>query len=69
VNPAFSAMSGFTESELLCVGPPYPDWDPAHLAEIEAAFAKTMAGDFTTVQLPFRPKTGELFWVEAAPGC
>ncbi len=67
VNPAFEKMSGYTEAELLGVGPPFPYWDPDHLAETQAAYATTMLGEFGLVQLPFRRKSGEIFWIEARP--
>ena len=33
VNPAFCAMTGFAEEELLGKSPPYPHWPPDHIEE------------------------------------
>ncbi|MFN9707650.1 MAG: PAS domain S-box protein [Burkholderiales bacterium] len=33
VNPAFCAMTGFTEDELIGKSPPYPHWPPDHIEE------------------------------------
>jgi PAS domain S-box-containing protein len=69
VNPAFEQMSGFSEEELLGVGPPHPYWDEEHLELIESAFQQSMQGDFATFELPFRRKDGSRFWSEVSPSC
>lgn len=69
VNSAFEKMVGYTESELLGVGAPYPYWDPEYTKETEKALAGVLGGDFSNVILPFRNKSGRRFWIEATPSC
>ncbi|BDI06926.1 PAS domain S-box protein [Sphaerotilus microaerophilus] len=44
VNPAFSAMTGFTEAELIGRLPPYPHWAPELLDESARLLRQELAG-------------------------
>ncbi|MCK6423957.1 MAG: PAS domain S-box protein [Burkholderiaceae bacterium] len=44
VNPAFSAMTGFTEAELIGRLPPYPHWPPELLDESARLLRQELAG-------------------------
>ena len=66
-NPALCTMTGFSRDDLIGVGAPHPYWPPEEYAAIEAAFAKTLAGDTATFALTFMRKDGERFPVLVTP--
>jgi diguanylate cyclase (GGDEF)-like protein/PAS domain S-box-containing protein len=67
VNPAFCQMTGFSRKELIGVGPPHPYWPPEAYGEIEAAFQKTLRGEFGDFELIFMRKNGTRFPVLVSP--
>ncbi|WP_442775282.1 PAS domain S-box protein [Sphaerotilus montanus] len=44
VNPAFCAMTGFTEAELIGRMPPYPHWPPERMEESSRLLQQELAG-------------------------
>ncbi len=67
VNPALCRMTGFTEDELVGVGPPHPYWPPEELEVIGESFAKTLRDEATDFDLTFMRKNGERFPVLLTP--
>ena len=68
VNSALCRMTGYSRSELLdCSGPPLPYWPPEDYGKIQAAFKKTMEGEFSKWELTFKRKNGERFPVIVSP--
>ena len=69
VNNALCRMTGFSQDELLGVGPPHPYWAPEAYPVIEQAFQETLTGKFADVELSFMRKDGELFPAGRVTGC
>ncbi|MCH8474862.1 MAG: PAS domain S-box protein [Opitutales bacterium] len=67
VNPSFCQMLGFTREELLGKQPPFPYWHPDHHDDIKQKMFNVMAGDFSTLSLPFCHRNGQTVWVELTP--
>ena len=67
VNPAFCAMTGFSEDELIGSGPVHCYWPPEERENIQIAFDKTLRGEFAEVELLFVRKDGERFPVLVIP--
>ncbi|MDQ5898747.1 MAG: hypothetical protein QG612_2833, partial [Pseudomonadota bacterium] len=44
VNPAFCAMTGFTEADLIGRMPPYPHWPPEHMEQNNRLLKQELAG-------------------------
>ncbi|MEL6534778.1 MAG: PAS domain S-box protein [Bacteroidota bacterium] len=61
VNPAFLEMTGFSPDELKGQTPPFPYWPEEETENIQAAFDKTLKGNFEEVELVFQRKSGERF--------
>jgi PAS domain S-box-containing protein len=63
VNPAFCQMTGWSESELVGRGPPFPYWPPGQHAEQRARLAETLAGKTPSsgFELKVLRKDGTLF--------
>ncbi len=63
VNPAFCAMVGWSESELLGARPPFVYWPPGEVEAITEALAKVVQGDAPAggLELRFCRRQGELF--------
>src|SRR5262245_25392346 len=61
VNPAFCAMVGWTEAELVGARPPFPYWPPEEVDTIAASLEKVICGDTPTggTELRFRRRSGE----------
>jgi PAS domain S-box-containing protein len=62
VNPAFCAMVGWSEKELVGARPPFAYWPPQQLENITEALAKVIQGSAPAegLELIFRRRTGEL---------
>ena len=67
VNPAFCAMTGFSEEELIGVSPPHPYWPEEEYENIQEAFLQTQRGDTSNFELVFKKKSGERFPVIVSP--
>ncbi len=67
VNPAFCAMTGFSESELIGLGPEHSYWPPEELENIQRLLARAMHGEFAEIELTFMRKGGERFQVVLNP--
>src|SRR6266404_5449898 len=62
VNPAFCAMVGWSEKELVGVRPPFAYWPPEQLESITDALGRVIEGRAPAegLELIFRRRTGEL---------
>ncbi len=62
VNPAFGAMTGWSEQELVGSSPPFAFWPPNQIETISSAFARVVEGQAPAqgLELRFRRRTGEL---------
>lgn len=60
-NPAFCQMTGFSEEELIGVGPPHPYWPPEELPGISAALKQALGNPASNFELMFMRKNGERF--------
>jgi PAS domain S-box-containing protein len=67
VNPAFCAMTGFSESEIIGYGPEYSYWPSEERDNIAMYLAKALDGEFAEIELTFARKSGERFPVLANP--
>ncbi len=67
VNPAFCAMTGFSESELIGRGPEHAYWPPEERENIQLLLAKALRGEFAEIELTFMRKDGERFPVLLNP--
>jgi PAS domain S-box-containing protein len=67
VNPAFCKMTGYSEQELVGSAPGDSYWPPEELERIQIAFARTLSGEFSEVELVFKRKNGERFPVIVNP--
>ncbi len=67
VNPAFCQMTGYSQEELIGSGPAHLYWPPEEREHIRDAFAKTLSGEFNSVELNFMHKDGERFPVIVNP--
>lgn len=71
MNEAYGRMFGYTEQEVMAMGPPYPLWPEMERAKIEKAFALHLAGKTPPegFNLRFKHKDGHLLdvLVTAAP--
>ena len=65
--PPFVEMTGFSAQELIGSGPEHRYWPPEEREHIQAAFAKTLRGEFADVELIFMRKDGERFPVLVNP--
>jgi PAS domain S-box-containing protein len=63
VNPAFCAMTGFSESELIGRRPPFPYWPPDRHEEIHRLLQQELQGRSPTggIEVKVMHKGGELF--------
>jgi PAS domain S-box-containing protein len=63
VNPAFCAMVGWREAELIGASPPFAYWPPDEVETISEALSKFVQGEAPAggVELPFRRRYGERF--------
>lgn len=63
VNPAFAAMTGWTEDELVGAKAPFPYWPPEEAAAIEKAVAAALSGTAPSggLEMRFRRSNGALF--------
>lgn len=63
VNPAFCAMVGWREAELIGTSPPYAYWPPEEAGTIAEALSKFVQGQAPAggVELRFRRRHGERF--------
>lgn len=63
VNPAFCAMVGWSETELIGAKPPFPYWPPEEIDTITEAFAQVLQGKVPTggMELRFRRRDNERF--------
>jgi PAS domain S-box-containing protein len=66
-NEAMRRLTGFSAVELAGTSAPFPYWPPEELGTINAAFARTLSGEFTSYELVFMRKDGTRFWVIIAP--
>ena len=67
VNPAFCKMTGYSEQELIGSTPADRYWPPEELERIQGAFASTLGGEFSEVELTFQRKNGTRFPVLVNP--
>lgn len=67
VNDAFCRMTGYSREELLNLAPPHPYWPPEALNQIQAAFDKTLNGQFDHFELTFKRKNGGRFPAIVSP--
>jgi len=67
VNPAFCQMTGYSADELVGRSPAHFYWPPEHREQIEAAFARTLRGEFAQIELTFMRRNGERFPVLVNP--
>ncbi|MEZ5502985.1 MAG: PAS domain S-box protein [Halioglobus sp.] len=67
VNPAFCQMTGFAAEELVGCPPEHLYWPPEERQTIQAAFTRTLRGDFAEIELTFMRKNGERFPVIVNP--
>ncbi len=67
VNDAFCRMTGYSREELLDLVPPHPYWPPEALNQIQAAFDKTLNGQFDHFELTFKRKNGGRFPAIVSP--
>lgn len=67
VNDAFCDMLGFKREELLGTKPPHPYWPVDELANINAAFQRTLDADVDNFELMFQRKDGSRIEVIVAP--
>jgi len=65
VNPAFCALTGWTENELVGVAPPFPFWPPDQVEAITSALAGVAqaGGQASSLELRFRRHSGEFIEV------
>jgi PAS domain S-box-containing protein len=65
VNPAFCAMVGWSEAELVGARPPYLYWPPEEIETIAEALGAVVQGDAPAsgIELRFRRRLGERFHV------
>ena len=65
VNPAFCAMVGWSETDLVGVRPPFVYWPEDAIDEITSALGKVIQGSTPAsgIELPFRRRNGERFAV------
>ena len=63
VNAAFCRMTGFSESELVGVAPPYPYWPPEEFAQLQSNIDLALAGraPASGFEMRIMRKTGERF--------
>src|SRR5207302_7751229 len=61
VNPAFCAMVGWSEPELVGARPPFAYWPPEHVEAITEALGKVIQGSAPAngLELRFRRRSGE----------
>ena len=64
VNPAFEKLTGYTESEIFGITPPFPWWTPEYLNRDRKLLEQGMQSGLENAELPCRKKNGEPFWVE-----
>ncbi|MGE5546215.1 MAG: sensor histidine kinase [Solirubrobacterales bacterium] len=64
VNPAFCRMVGWSEEELVGIGPPMPYWLPEELDHTMEMHRRVLAGAAPAdgFEMQFRRKNGERFW-------
>lgn len=67
VNPAFCEMTGFSQEELVGLGPPFPYWPPEEYENIQSAFNGMLQGGFPAFELVFMRRNGERFPVIISP--
>jgi PAS domain S-box-containing protein len=61
VNPAFCRMTGYTAAELLESEPEHCYWPPEEVESIQYAFAATLRGELSQIEVTFMRKNGERF--------
>lgn len=63
VNPAFCAMTGWSEAELIGTRPPFAYWPPEDIPALTEALGKVVRGDSPAggLELRFRRRNGEHF--------
>ena len=64
VNPAFEKLTGFSAAELIGRKAPYPYWLEERHQETKRGFRNAMLHGDKRLELPFKKKNGERFWVE-----